>query len=155
MKESATLQWHTFGQMRKFNIDHRVFDQWDVHAHAPAGATQRRAIGWNYYADVTSAFTQHKVKLIWLTGEITLRGRYYRLVVSRRRYLLLKSQYQEIICQKSKIFWEIKEDYIRDMQFHYVSEMKEVINLALFKDKKGCNYLTVKETAGIIQIDNL
>ena len=30
---------------------------------------------------------------------------------------------------------EIKKDYIKDMKFHYVSEMIEVINLALMKEK--------------------
>jgi ATP-dependent Lon protease len=30
---------------------------------------------------------------------------------------------------------EIKEDYIKDLSFHYVSEMKEVIEIALSKDK--------------------
>jgi len=30
---------------------------------------------------------------------------------------------------------EIKEDYIKDMTFHYVSEMSEVIDLALLKTK--------------------
>ncbi len=30
---------------------------------------------------------------------------------------------------------EIKEDYIKDLQFHYVTDMREVINLALLNEK--------------------
>ena len=30
---------------------------------------------------------------------------------------------------------EIRKDYIKDLKFHYVKEMIEVVNLALMKDK--------------------
>ncbi|MCF8454101.1 MAG: hypothetical protein K9G42_12915, partial [Pedobacter sp.] len=61
-----------------------------------------------------------------------------------------RANIKEIILSKSnrKDILEIKEDYIRDMQFHYVSEMKEVIDLALFKDKvKDAIDMTVKESS--------
>ncbi|RZK50321.1 MAG: peptidase, partial [Pedobacter sp.] len=42
---------------------------------------------------------------------------------------------------------EIKEDYIKDLKFHYVTEMREVIDLALTKDKvKNAQDLSYKKT---------
>ncbi|NGM90079.1 hypothetical protein G5B35_22540, partial [Parapusillimonas sp. SGNA-6] len=48
-----------------------------------------------------------------------------------------RANIKEIILCKSnqKDILEIKEDYIKDMTFHYVSEMSEVIDLALLKTK--------------------
>ncbi|MDP2413880.1 endopeptidase La [Daejeonella sp.] len=156
MKESATIAMaYLRANARKFNIDHRVFDQWDVHVHVPAGATPKDgpSAGITMLTALTSAFTQHKVKPhLAMTGEITLRGKVLPVGGIKEKILAAKrANIKEIILSKSnrKDILEIKEDYIRDMQFHYVSEMKEVIDLALFKDKvKDAIDLTVKETAG-------
>lgn len=155
MKESATIAMaYLRANARKFNIDHRVFDQWDVHVHVPAGATPKDgpSAGITMLTALTSAFTQHKVKPhLAMTGEITLRGKVLPVGGIKEKILAAKrANIKEIILSKSnrKDILEIKEDYIRDMQFHYVSEMKEVIDLALFKDKvKDAIDLTVKEKA--------
>ncbi|HQT22334.1 MAG: endopeptidase La [Sphingobacteriales bacterium 17-39-43] len=156
MKESATIAMaYLRANARKFNIDHRVFDQWDVHIHVPAGATPKDgpSAGITMLTALTSAFTQHKVKPhLAMTGEITLRGKVLPVGGIKEKILAAKrANIKEVILSKSnrKDIQEIKEDYIRDMQFHYVSEMKEVVDLALFKDKvKDAIDLTVKETAG-------
>jgi ATP-dependent Lon protease len=156
MKESATIAMaYLRANARKFNIDHRVFDQWDVHVHVPAGATPKDgpSAGITMLTALTSAFTQHKVKPhLAMTGEITLRGKVLPVGGIKEKILAAKrANIKEIILSKSnrKDILEIKEDYIRDMQFHYVSEMKEVIDLALFKDKvKDAIDLTVKESTG-------
>lgn len=156
MKESATIAMaYLRANARKFNIDHRVFDQWDVHVHVPAGATPKDgpSAGITMLTALTSAFTQHKVKPhLAMTGEITLRGKVLPVGGIKEKILAAKrANIKEIILSKSnrKDILEIKEDYIRDMQFHYVNEMKEVIDLALFKDKvKDAIDLTVKETTG-------
>ncbi len=48
----------------KFNIDGRLFDQWDVHVHVPAGATPKDgpSAGVTMLTALTSAFTQRKIK---------------------------------------------------------------------------------------------
>lgn len=153
MKESATIAMaYLRANARKFNIDHRVFDQWDVHIHVPAGATPKDgpSAGITMLTALTSAFTQHKVKPhLAMTGEITLRGKVLPVGGIKEKILAAKrANIKEIILSKSnrKDILEIKEDYIRDMQFHYVSEMKEVIDLALFKDRvKDAIDLTIKE----------
>lgn len=86
-----------------------------------------------------------------MTGEITLRGKVLPVGGIKEKILAAKrANIKDIILCKSnrKDILEIKESYIKDLNFHYVSEMKEVIELALMKDKvKDPQDLTVKVKA--------
>ncbi|WP_395807452.1 endopeptidase La [Daejeonella sp.] len=143
MKESATIAMaYLRANASKFNIDFRLFDQWDVHVHVPAGATPKDgpSAGITMLTALTSAFTQRKVKPhLAMTGEITLRGKVLPVGGIKEKILAAKrANIKDIILSKSnrKDIVEIKEDYIKDLSFHYVSEMKEVIEIAL---SKRCN----------------
>jgi len=159
MKESATIAMaYLRAHSTKFNIDHRLFDQWDVHVHVPAGATPKDgpSAGITMLTALTSAFTQRKVKSnLAMTGEITLRGKVLPVGGIKEKILAAKrANIKEIILSKSnrKDILEIKESYIKDMQFHYVSEMTEVIELALSKEKvKNAIELKVRESNNLIQ----
>jgi ATP-dependent Lon protease len=73
-----------------------------------------------------------------MTGEITLRGRVLPVGGIKEKILAAKrANIKEIILSKSnhKDILEIKEDYIKDLKFHYVTDMKEVINMALLTQK--------------------
>ena len=73
-----------------------------------------------------------------MTGEITLRGKVLPVGGIQEKILAAKrANIKEIILSKSneKDILEIKADYIKDLKFHYVKEMKEVIDLALSKQK--------------------
>lgn len=153
MKESATI---AMAYMRahavKFDIDHRLFDQWDVHVHVPAGATPKDgpSAGVTMLTALTSAFTQRKVKPnLAMTGEITLRGKVLPVGGIKEKILAARrADIKDIILAKSnkKDIMEIKEDYIKDLTFHYVTDMKEVIDQALSKEKVNDPIdLTVKE----------
>jgi ATP-dependent Lon protease len=153
MKESVTI---ALGYLRAhasyFDIDPRLFDQWDIHVHVPAGATPKDgpSAGITMLTALTSAFTQRKVKPhLAMTGEITLRGRVLPVGGLKEKILAAKrANIKEIILCKSnqKDILEIKEDYITDLKFHYVTDMREVINLALMDQKvKDAIDLTVKE----------
>ena len=84
-----------------------------------------------------------------MTGEITLRGRVLPVGGIKEKILAAKrANIKEIILCKSnqKDILEIKEDYIKDLKFHYVTEMREVIDLALLNEKvEDAIDLTVKE----------
>ncbi len=84
-----------------------------------------------------------------MTGEITLRGKVLPVGGIKEKILAAKrADIKEIILSKSnqKDILEIKEDYIKDMTFHYVKEMREVIDLALTQQKvKDALDLTIKE----------
>jgi len=153
MKESTAIAMaYLKAHAAKFDIDHRLFEQWDVHVHVPAGATPKDgpSAGITMLTALTSAFTQRRVKQhLAMTGEITLRGKVLPVGGIKEKILAAKrANIKEIILCKSneKDILEIKEDYIKDLKFHYVKEMKEVIDLALTQQKvKDPIDLTIKD----------
>ena len=153
MKESAIIALaYLRAHASYFNINPKLFEQWDVHIHVPAGATPKDgpSAGVTMLTALTSAFTQRKIKPhLAMTGEITLRGRVLPVGGIKEKILAAKrANIKEIILCKSnqKDILEIREDYIKDLQFHYVADMREVINLALLEQKvDDALDLTVKE----------
>ena len=138
MKESVTIALaYLRAHAGYFNINPKLFEQWDVHVHVPAGATPKDgpSAGVTMLTALVSAFTQRKLKPhLAMTGEITLRGRVLPVGGIKEKILAAKrANIKEIILCKSnqKDILEIKEDYITDLKFHYVTDMREVINLAL------------------------
>lgn len=160
MKESVAIAMaYLRAHAIKFGIDHRLFDQWDVHVHVPAGATPKDgpSAGVTMLTALTSAFTQRRVKPhLAMTGEITLRGKVLPVGGIKEKILAAKrANIKDIILCKSnqKDILEIKESYITDLKFHYVTEMREVVELALDKEKvKDPIDLTVKEPAPAVLI---
>jgi ATP-dependent Lon protease len=153
MKESVTIALaYLRAHAADFDINPKLFDQWDVHVHVPAGATPKDgpSAGVTMLTALVSAFTQRKVKPnLAMTGEITLRGRVLPVGGIKEKILAAKrANIKEIILCKSnqKDILEIKEDYIKDLSFHYVTDMRDVISLALLNEKvKKPIDLTVKE----------
>jgi ATP-dependent Lon protease len=142
MKESVTIALaYLRAHSSYFDIDVRLFDQWDIHVHVPAGATPKDgpSAGVTMLTALTSAFTQRKIKPhLAMTGEITLRGRVLPVGGIKEKILAAKrANIKEIIlcAANKKDILEIKEDYITDLNFHYVTDMREVINLALLHEK--------------------
>ena len=152
MKESAVIALaYIRAHAQQFDISHEVFDNFDIHIHVPAGATPKDgpSAGITMLTALVSVFTQRKVKSnLAMTGEITLRGKVLPVGGIKEKILAAKrANIKEIILCKSnrKDILEIKEDYIKDLKFHYVTEMQEVINLALTKDRvKNAIDLSIK-----------
>lgn len=142
MKESAVIALaYIRAHAKQFDINYDLFDNFDLHIHVPAGATPKDgpSAGITMLTALVSAFTQRKVKSnLAMTGEITLRGKVLPVGGIKEKILAAKrANIKEIILCKTnrKDILEIKEDYVKDLKFHYVTEMQEVINLALTKDK--------------------
>jgi ATP-dependent Lon protease len=142
MKESAMIAWaYLKAHSEQLKVDARLFDQWDVHIHVPEGATPKDgpSAGITILTALASSFTQRKVKdNIAMTGEITLRGKVLPVGGIKEKILAAKrAGIKEIILSEDnrKDIEEIKKEYIKDLKFHYVKEMIEVVNMALLKDK--------------------
>lgn len=142
MKESAVIALaYLRANASKFNINQKVFDHWDVHIHVPAGAIPKDgpSAGVTMLTALTSAFTQRKVKpYLAMTGEITLRGKVLPVGGIKEKILAAKRAGIKdiILCTvNKKDILEINPKYLKDLRFHYVSEMQEVIDLALMKQK--------------------
>jgi ATP-dependent Lon protease len=142
MKESAMLAME---YIRSHNdaigIDSNVIDNWNVHIHVPEGAIPKDgpSAGITMATSLASAFTQRKVKAnLAMTGEITLRGKVLPVGGIREKILAAKrAGIKEIIlCQDNKKdIDEINEAYLKGLKFHYVSDIQEVLDIALLKEK--------------------
>lgn len=142
MKESAIIALEYLkAHCNKYGIDEGVFDNWNIHIHVPEGATPKDgpSAGVTMLTALVSAFTQRKVKKhLAMTGEITLRGKVLPVGGIKEKILAAKrANIKEIIlcADNKKDIEEIKSEYISDLTFHYVKEMREVINIALLKEK--------------------
>jgi len=142
MKESAMIALaYLKSHGEEFGIDAKVFEHWNIHIHVPEGATPKDgpSAGITMLTSLASAFTQRKVKSkIAMTGEITLRGKVLPVGGIKEKILAAKrAGIKEIVLCKDneKDILEIKKDYIRDLTFHYVENMSEVLEIALMSQK--------------------
>ena len=162
MKESASIAMaYIKAHSEALGIDYRVFDQWDLHIHVPAGATPKDgpSAGITMLSALVSAFTQRQVKeKMAMTGEITLRGKVLPVGGIKEKILAAKrANIKDIILSKAneKDIKEIKEEYIKDLKFHYVTNMLDVIDLALLKNKvKNALNIVYKEVTSKQFIEN-
>lgn len=142
MKESAVLalEYLRSHSEELLGLSAEVFDNYNVHIHVPEGATPKDgpSAGIAMLTSLASVFTQRKVKSkIAMTGEITLRGVVLPVGGIKEKILAAKrADIREVIlCKENKKdVDEIKEEYLKGLSFHYVSDMKEVLKLALTKE---------------------
>jgi len=142
MKESATIAMEYIkANAEDFGIAPEVLKNYNVHIHVPEGATPKDgpSAGVTMLTSLVSVFTQRKVKnKLAMTGEITLRGKVLPVGGIKEKILAAKrANIKEIIlCEENeKDILEIKESYLKGLTFHYVSDMSDVIMLALTKQK--------------------
>lgn len=138
MKESAAIAFaYLKAHAVDFQLDAEEFDKWNVHIHVPEGATPKDgpSAGITMFTALVSAFTKRKViPALAMTGEITLRGKVLPVGGIKEKILAAKrGKVTKIILSKEnkKDFNEIKEDYIKGIEFHFVTTMLEVIKLSL------------------------
>ncbi|MDH5398060.1 MAG: endopeptidase La [Cyclobacteriaceae bacterium] len=142
MKESAVTALSCLKSMADvLKIDYRLFSQYDLHVHVPAGAVPKDgpSAGITMFISLASIFTQRRIKdKLAMTGEITLRGKVLpvggikeKLLAARRagiREIILSSRNKRDVK-------EIEEQYLSDLTFHYVDTVKEVVELSLLGEK--------------------
>ncbi len=142
MKESAVAALsYLKSNAQALGIDHRVFQQYDLHIHVPAGAVPKDgpSAGITMLTSLASIFTQRKVKSkLAMTGEITLRGKVLPVGGIKEKILAAKrSGIKEIILSEKnkRDIDEIEKTYIKGLTFHYVTSVEEVLKIALLKEK--------------------
>lgn len=138
MKESAVAALSFLkAHADDYQIDYRIFDQYNLHIHVPAGAVPKDgpSAGITMLTAIASALTQRKVKAnLAMTGEITLRGKVLPVGGIKEKILAAKrAGIKEIVmCNKNqKDVEEIEAHYISDLKFHYVEHATEVLAIAL------------------------
>ena len=118
-----------------------IFENWNIHIHVPEGAIPKDgpSAGITMVTSLASALTQRKVKPnLAMTGEITLRGKVLPVGGIREKILAAKrAGIKDIILCKDnkKDIDEIQPIYLKGVEFHYVSDIQEVLELALTDEK--------------------
>jgi ATP-dependent Lon protease len=142
MKESAVIALEYLkSHSADLSIDPDIFENWNFHVHVPEGAIPKDgpSAGVTMATSIASALTQRKVKSkIAMTGEITLRGKVLPVGGIKEKILAAKrAEIKEIILSEEnrKDIEEIKEIYLEGLKFHYVSDISQVLEIALLEEK--------------------
>ncbi|MFD1613593.1 endopeptidase La [Gelatiniphilus marinus] len=142
MKESATIAMEYIkSNADEFGINSEIFDAYNVHIHVPEGATPKDgpSAGVTMLTSLVSLFTQRKVKKsLAMTGEITLRGKVLPVGGIKEKILAAKrARIKEILlCEENRRdIEEIKPEYLKGLTFHYVTDMSDVIKIAITNQK--------------------
>jgi ATP-dependent Lon protease len=162
MKESAVAALSFLkAHADDYEIDYRIFDQYNLHIHVPAGAVPKDgpSAGITMLTAIASALTQRRVKSnLAMTGEITLRGKVLPVGGIKEKILAAKrAGIKEIImCVKNrKDVQEIEPHYISDLRFHYVEHATEVLSLALLAEqvKKPVKFVFQEEAKATVSAE--
>jgi ATP-dependent Lon protease len=142
MKESAMLALEYLkAHSSLLQLPEDIFENWNIHIHVPEGAIPKDgpSAGITMVTSLASALTQRKVKSnLAMTGEITLRGKVLPVGGIKEKILAAKrAGIKEIIlCQDNqKNIHDIPEVYLKGLEFHYVNDIKEVLDLALTQER--------------------
>ncbi len=146
MKESGKAafsyvrsRWQELGLKRDFYKD------LDVHIHVPEGAVPKDgpSAGVAMTLALISAITQRKTKReVGMTGEITLRGRVLEIGGVKEKVIAAhRAGLKTVILPRDnkKDLIDVPSKVKKDIKFVFVSNMDEVINIALIKEANGRN----------------
>ena len=140
MKESAVIALEYLKSHNDLiGISQDEIDQFNVHVHVPEGATPKDgpSAGVAMLTSLASSLTKRKVKkFLAMTGEITLRGDVLPVGGIKEKILAAKrAGIKEILlpAPNQKDIDDINPNYLKGLQFHFVSKMTQVIELALLK----------------------
>jgi len=138
MKESATTALSFLkAYSNQLNIPADRFEKTDFHLHVPEGAIPKDgpSAGITMLTALTSSLTGRKVKPhLAMSGEITLRGKVLPVGGIKEKVLAARrAGLKEIIlcADNQKHVEEIKKEYLEGLKFHYVKDMRQVLDIAL------------------------
>ncbi len=142
MKESATIAYEYLKSHADIlNIDPALFNTYNVHMHVPEGATPKDgpSAGITMFAALASAFTRRKIRPgVAMTGEITLRGKVLPVGAIKEKILAAKRAGMKTVIlseENQKNVEEINPLYLKGLDFKYIKDMIEVVDLSMLKDK--------------------
>ncbi len=138
MKESATiaLQW-VKAHAEELHIPMEKLEQNDIHIHVPEGAIPKDgpSAGIAMVTSITSLLTNRKLKERFaMTGETTLRGKVLPVGGLKEKILAAKrAGITDVIVSvdNEKDIKDIKAEYVKGINFHYVRTLDEVLNTVL------------------------
>ena len=138
MKESAVIALEYLkANGKQFGITQKQIDESNFHIHVPEGATPKDgpSAGVTMITALASSITGKKVKkYLAMTGEITLRGEVLAVGGIKEKILAAKRagvKYILMPAANKKDVDDIKQDYLKGLDFNYVKKMEDVIKFSL------------------------
>ena len=135
MKESATIAYQyikAHPELAKLSAED--FAKKDIHVHVPEGATPKDgpSAGITMVSSMVSALRGEAVREhIAMTGEMTLRGKVLPVCGIKEKILAAKRAGVKTIViseDNRKDVEDIKEIYVKGLEFHYVKDIQDVIS---------------------------
>ncbi|MCA9522411.1 MAG: endopeptidase La [Myxococcales bacterium] len=143
MKESAEIALSTLRtRAAEFGIPEDEFDKTDVHVHIPAGAIPKDgpSAGVTMFTALVSLFIGERVRDdLAMTGELTLRGLVLPVGGIKDKVLAARrSGIEQILLpeRNRKDLADVPENARKDLTFHFVETIDDVLRLALVDPKK-------------------
>jgi ATP-dependent Lon protease len=162
MKESAsTALGFVRSQAHFLGLSPDFFEKNDIFIHVPEGAIPKDgpSAGITLVTAIVSALTQRGVLSDFaMTGEVTLRGHVLPIGGLKEKVLAaFRGGITHVICPKDnqKDFEEIPQSIRQQMQFHFISHVREAIALALvqghsiFQERSGFAFHATHLTGSI------
>ncbi len=142
MKESATIAYEYMkAHADILGIDPALFRAYNVHMHIPEGATPKDgpSAGITMFSALASAFTRRKIRpAVAMTGEITLRGKVLPVGAIKEKILAAKRAGMKTVIlseENRKNVEEINSLYLKGLDFKYIKDMIDVVDLAMLREK--------------------
>lgn len=140
MKESATAALSFIrANALSLGIEEDYFESHDIHIHVPAGAIPKDgpSAGVTMLTALASLLTNKPVKKdLAMTGEITLRGQVLPVGGVKEKVLAAhRAGIKTLILPKfnAKDLEDIPKKVQKDIEFHFVDKMRDVLKLAIEK----------------------
>ena len=138
MKESAQAAW-TFVRAHalELGIEEDFYERTDLHIHVPEGATPKDgpSAGVTMATAMASAIARRSVRSdLAMTGEITLRGNVLPIGGVKEKVLAAHRAGIKVVLlpeENRKDLEDVPENVRKILEFHFVSRIEEVLNLAL------------------------
>lgn len=144
MKESAQAAMsYIRARGEKFGLSEKFYQKIDVHVHVPEGAVPKDgpSAGSAITTAIVSALTKIPVnRTVGMTGEVTLRGRVLEIGGVKEKVIAAhRAGLKTIILPKDnkKDLEDVPNEVTKDLSFHFVEHMDEVLPIALSKFLPG------------------